>query len=113
MARVPAPTPTPGRIDREILHELMQDATLPVTQVAERFGLSQAPCWKRMQKLEAAGGIFGRVALMIRSGLALVCQCSSRSVPQIMRLEGSTCRANPRLAGPFGSRCMLRCTLAR
>lgn len=52
------------RIDRKILHELMQDATLPVAQLAERVGLSQTPCWKRVQKLEAAGIITARVALV-------------------------------------------------
>jgi Lrp/AsnC family transcriptional regulator len=57
----PAPL---DRIDRKILHELMQDATIPVSQLAERVGLSQTPCWKRVQKLEAAGVITGRVALV-------------------------------------------------
>ena len=52
------------RIDRKILHALMQDATLPVAQLAERVGLSQTPCWKRVQKLESAGIITGRVALV-------------------------------------------------
>lgn len=52
------------RIDRKILHELMQDATLPIGQLAEKVGLSQTPCWKRVQKLEAAGVITGRVALV-------------------------------------------------
>lgn len=52
------------RIDRRILHELMRDATLPVSQLAERVGLSQTPCWKRVQKLEAAGVITGRVAIV-------------------------------------------------
>lgn len=50
-------------IDRKIVAALMQDATLPVAQVAERAGLSQTPCWKRIQKLEAAGVLTGRVAL--------------------------------------------------
>ncbi len=52
------------RIDRRILQELMRDATLPVSQLAERVGLSQTPCWKRVQKLEAAGIITGRVAIV-------------------------------------------------
>ncbi|MGX1500799.1 Lrp/AsnC family transcriptional regulator [Labrenzia sp. MBR-25] len=52
------------RIDRKILFELMRDATLPVAQLAERVGLSQTPCWKRVQKLETAGIITGRVALV-------------------------------------------------
>lgn len=61
------------RIDRRILHELMRDSTLPVAQLAERVGLSQTPCWKRVQKLEAAGIITGRVALVApdKIGLAL------------------------------------------
>ena len=50
-------------IDRKIIAELMRDATLPVAQIADRVGLSQTPCWKRIQKLEAAGILTGRVAL--------------------------------------------------
>ncbi len=50
-------------IDRKILAELMRDATQPVAQIAGKAGLSQTPCWKRIQKLEAAGVLTGRVAL--------------------------------------------------
>ena len=50
-------------IDRKIVAELMRDATLPVAQIADRVGLSQTPCWKRIQKLEATGVIERRVAL--------------------------------------------------
>ena len=50
-------------IDRKIVAELMQDATLPIAQIADRVGLSQTPCWKRIQKLEATGVLTGRVAL--------------------------------------------------
>jgi Lrp/AsnC family transcriptional regulator len=59
------------RIDRRILSELMRDATLPVAQLAERVGLSQTPCWKRVQKLEAAGIITGRVALVDPAAIGL------------------------------------------
>jgi Lrp/AsnC family transcriptional regulator len=59
------------RIDRRILHELMRDATLPVSQLAERVGLSQTPCWKRVQKLEAAGIITGRVAIVDPAAIGL------------------------------------------
>jgi len=50
-------------IDRKIVAELMRDATLPVAQIADKVGLSQTPCWKRIQKLEAMGVLTGRVAL--------------------------------------------------
>lgn len=59
------------RIDRRILYELMRDATLPLSQLAERVGLSQTPCWKRVQKLEAAGIITGRVALVEPASIGL------------------------------------------
>ena len=50
-------------IDRKIVAELMRDATLPIAQIADRVGLSQTPCWKRIQKLETNGILTGRVAL--------------------------------------------------
>jgi Lrp/AsnC family transcriptional regulator len=60
-------------IDRKIVAELMRDASQPIAQIAERVGLSQTPCWKRIQRLESAGVITGRVALVdqARVGLGL------------------------------------------
>lgn len=52
------------QIDRRILTELQRDASIALAQLADRVGLSQTPCWKRVQKLEAAGIITGRVALV-------------------------------------------------
>ncbi len=51
-------------IDRKILTLLQNDATLSIAQVADRVGLSTTPCWKRIQKLETAGVITRRVALV-------------------------------------------------
>jgi Lrp/AsnC family transcriptional regulator len=51
-------------IDRKLLGILQEDATLSIAQMAERVGLSPTPCWKRVQKLEAAGVITRRVALV-------------------------------------------------
>ena len=50
-------------LDRKILNLLQADATMPVAAVAEKVGLSPTPCWRRVQKLEEAGVIQGRVAL--------------------------------------------------
>lgn len=55
---------TLDRIDRKILAALMADSTLSIAALAERVGLSQTPCWKRVQKLEGLGIITGRVALV-------------------------------------------------
>jgi len=51
-------------IDRKILTELQCDATLSVAELANRVGLSQTPCWKRVQRLEEEGVILKRVALV-------------------------------------------------
>jgi Lrp/AsnC family transcriptional regulator len=51
-------------IDRSLLEILQQNATLSIAQMAERVGLSPTPCWKRIQKLEAAGVINRRVAIV-------------------------------------------------
>jgi Lrp/AsnC family transcriptional regulator len=61
------------QIDRRILTELQRDATIPVAQLADRVGLSQTPCWKRVRKLEAEGIITARVAVVdpLKVGLGL------------------------------------------
>lgn len=61
-------------IDRKIVAELMRDSTLPIAQIADKVGLSQTPCWKRIQKLETQGVLTGRVALAdpIKLGFGIV-----------------------------------------
>jgi Lrp/AsnC family transcriptional regulator len=51
-------------IDRKIVALLQEDASLSLAQIAHRVGLSQSPCWKRIQRLEKNGVILGRVALI-------------------------------------------------
>lgn len=51
-------------IDRKILTALQKDATISLAELADKVGLSQTPCWKRVQKLEASGVILRRVALV-------------------------------------------------
>ncbi|MDB5670246.1 MAG: Lrp/AsnC family transcriptional regulator [Alphaproteobacteria bacterium] len=50
--------------DRRILEILQRDASLPVAEIAAQVNLSQTPCWRRIQKLEQAGVIQGRVAIL-------------------------------------------------
>jgi Lrp/AsnC family transcriptional regulator len=52
------------RADHAILVRIQQDATLSVAELAAEVGLSTTACWRRLQKLEAAGVIRGRVALV-------------------------------------------------
>ncbi len=51
-------------IDRKILGLLQQDVGLSIAEVAAKVGLSQTPCWKRIQKMEQTGVIKARVALL-------------------------------------------------
>jgi Lrp/AsnC family transcriptional regulator len=51
-------------IDRRILGVLQSDASLSVTDISERVGLTSTPCWRRIQKLETSGYIRRRVALL-------------------------------------------------
>ncbi len=52
------------RTDIKILKILQEDCSLPVADIAARVNLSQTPCWRRIQRLEAAGVIKRRVALL-------------------------------------------------
>ena len=52
------------RTDLKILAILQQDSSLPVAEVAARVNLSQTPCWRRIQRLEAQGVIARRVAIL-------------------------------------------------
>ncbi len=59
------------RYDRHILQLLQQDAGLSNLQLAEQVGLSPSPCLRRVQKLEEAGVITSRVALLNDKALGL------------------------------------------
>jgi Lrp/AsnC family transcriptional regulator len=50
--------------DLKILTILQEDASLPVAEIASRVNLSQTPCWRRIQKLEAQGVIQRTVAIL-------------------------------------------------
>lgn len=57
--------------DRKILALLQRDATLSLADIATDVGLSSTPCWRRIQKLEQAGVIRRRVALLDPDALGL------------------------------------------
>ncbi|KAB2944397.1 MAG: Lrp/AsnC family transcriptional regulator [Burkholderiaceae bacterium] len=50
--------------DKRILDLLQHDATLALGDIASRIHLSPTACWKRIAKLEKAGVIVRRVALL-------------------------------------------------
>jgi Lrp/AsnC family transcriptional regulator len=53
-------------IDCKILDILQADASVPIATIAETIGMSTAPCWRRIRRLEDDGVITRRVALLSR-----------------------------------------------
>ncbi|PPD31223.1 MAG: ArsR family transcriptional regulator [Hyphomicrobium sp.] len=51
-------------MDVKILKILQEDCTRPVADIGKEVGLSTTPCWRRIQKLEEAGVIRSRVAVL-------------------------------------------------
>lgn len=62
---------TLDRFDRRILRALQTDGSLSTNELALAVGLSQSPCWRRVQRLRQAGYIGATVALLNRSALGL------------------------------------------
>lgn len=57
--------------DRRLLAALQADASLSLNDLADRVALSRTACWRRIQRLEEAGAIRGRVALLDPAALGL------------------------------------------
>lgn len=55
--------------DTKILRELQIDSSLSQRELAERVGLSQNACWRRIKLLEERGIIQGQVARLNRAAL--------------------------------------------
>lgn len=59
------------KTDKRILSLLQQNASQSTARIADKVGLSQAPCWRRIQQLEEKGYIRQRTALLDRKKLKL------------------------------------------
>src|SRR6516162_167627 len=64
-------TRTLDRLDRRILDELQADARISNQELAKRVGLSPAPCWRRLRRLEEAGFIAGYATLLRAPAIGL------------------------------------------
>jgi Lrp/AsnC family transcriptional regulator len=58
-------------IDRKILDILQRDAVVSVADIADRVGLSQSTCWRRIDALEKGGVVRARVALLDAAALGI------------------------------------------
>lgn len=58
-------------VDVKMLAVLQRDASLSTAELAERVGISQSPCWRRLQRLREEGYIKSTVALLDRHKMGL------------------------------------------
>jgi Lrp/AsnC family transcriptional regulator len=59
------------RVDQRILEILQQDSDISTATLAERLHMSQSPCWRRVNRLQEAGVIQRKVALIDRQALGM------------------------------------------
>jgi Lrp/AsnC family transcriptional regulator len=63
--------PALDAIDVKILEVMQRNASLSSAELAERVGLSQSPCWRRIQRLRDEGYIKSVVALVDQKKVGL------------------------------------------
>ncbi len=51
-------------VDVKILNILQKDASTPIKEIAKEIKLSVSPCWNRIQKLQTAGFIKHKTAIL-------------------------------------------------
>jgi len=56
-----------SRFDLKILEEMQKDCSGSTTDLADKVGLSQSPCWRRLQRLKDEGFIKKQVAILDRT----------------------------------------------
>ncbi|MDE1150646.1 MAG: Lrp/AsnC family transcriptional regulator [Azospirillaceae bacterium] len=61
-------------IDMKILTLMQKDASLTTAELAEKVGISQSPCWRRIQRLHDEGYIKGQVVIVDREKLGFPMQ---------------------------------------
>jgi Lrp/AsnC family transcriptional regulator len=57
------------KVDLEIIRLLQQNAELSAAAIGEKIGLSQSPCWRRIQRLREEGLIRGQAMRFDRKKL--------------------------------------------
>ncbi len=60
-----------SEVDKKILDAIQRDASITNSELADLVGLSAAPCWRRIKRLEERGIIKRRVGLLDTKALGL------------------------------------------
>ena len=58
-------------LDKKILHLLQTKATLPLSEISRRVGISKTPCWNRIRAMEESGVIKERITVLDREKIGL------------------------------------------
>jgi Lrp/AsnC family transcriptional regulator len=66
------------RADLKILETLQAQGNLSAAEIADKVGLTTSTCWRRISRLEEAGVIRSRVALLDREKVGLAVTVFSR-----------------------------------
>ena len=102
--------------DRRILRQLLAEPSLGTADLAERAGVTTATCWRRLERLEAAGVIGAREAVIGWRALGYAVEVSlrftldktdprafdeflagARAVPEVVAIETFLGRVDVRL----------------
>lgn len=88
------------KIDLKILTAMQEDASRSAAEIAEAVGLSQSPCWRRIQRLKDEGYISKIVAVLNPDKLNLRTQMfvqvkMSRADPVNLQEFGAVIRGFP------------------
>ncbi len=58
-------------IDKKILSAIQPNATLPLSELSKKVGISTTPCWNRIKKMEEEKIISGRITLLAKERIKL------------------------------------------
>lgn len=58
-------------VDQKLLSVLQDNSDISTAALAEKLHISQSPCWRRINRLEEAGVIHKKVALLDREALGI------------------------------------------
>ena len=60
-----------SQADIKILQLLQENAGLSTAEIAEKIGLSQSPCWRRISRMEQAGVIRKKIVVLDHTKLGM------------------------------------------
>ncbi len=58
-------------IDKKILSVIQSNASIPLSEVSKRVGISTTPCWNRIKKMEEEKIILGKITLLEKTKVKL------------------------------------------